>query len=380
MSLLLTEEQLLLKESAAGFAQDRRDMRALRTRRANAGSPHFDHNLWREMAALGWAAVPFEEKFGGLGLGYAELGIIMEELGRHLVMSPILSSVVMYGGLVSLAGSEQQKADRLPAIAAGERLGSFAYLENARHTGIGDSPITTTLEKTAAGYRLSGSKLCVLDGGVADEFVVLARNVGDDAEGMSLVLVPAGVQGLKVSNNLLIDGRSVANISFDALVIESHWLLGQALESAPVADRILDLAAVVLSAEMLGGIRSVFDMTLEYLKVREQFGAKVGSFQALKHRAARWFCEVELSKAVVLDALRAIDHGTDGVSAIASACKARLSDTYDLSGKEGIQMHGGIGVTDEHDVGLFMKHGRVTELLLGDSRYHRLKFAVANGY
>ncbi len=150
--------------------------------------------------------------------------------------------------------------------------------------------------------------------------------------------------------------------------------------AAPVADRIVDLAAVALSAEVLGGIQSVFDMTLEYLKVREQFGAKVGSFQALKHRAARWFCEVELSRAVVLDALRAIDHGTDGVSAIASACKARLSDTYDLSGKEGIQMHGGIGVTDEHDVGFFIKHGRVTELLLGDGRYHQLKFAIANGY
>ncbi len=194
------------------------------------------------------------------------------------------------------------------------------------------------------------------------------------------MLVPADSDGIELENYLLIDGRSASNVHFREVVVEDDWLLTGVGPVASVLDQVFDRAAVALSSEMLGGIQSVFDMTIEYLKVREQFGAKIGSFQGLKHRAARWFCEVELSKAIVLKALRAIDDNSSETLQIASACKARLSDTAQLSGREGIQMHGGIGVTDEHDVGLFMKHGRVAEMMFGDSRFHQLRFASSNGY
>jgi alkylation response protein AidB-like acyl-CoA dehydrogenase len=379
MSLLFTEEQSLLKESAAAFVQGKRDLNALRVRRSSPGVPHFDREIWSEMVELGWAAIPFEEAWGGLGLGFAELGIVMEELGRGLVPSPLLSTVVLYGGVIEIAGSSEHKRRILPEVIAGNRLGSFAYLESARHDPL---HVETTLKSQLDGYRLTGCKNLVLDGGSADEFVVLAREEGQpgDDDGLRLVLVPADSEGIELENYLLIDGRSASNVHFREVVVEDDWLLTGAGPVAGVLDQVFDRAAVTLSAEMIGGIQSVFDMTIEYLKVREQFGAKIGSFQGLKHRAARWFCEVELSKAIVLKALRAIDENSAETLQIASACKARLSDTAQLSGKEGIQMHGGIGVTDEHDVGLFMKHGRVAEMMFGDSRFHQLRFASSNGY
>jgi alkylation response protein AidB-like acyl-CoA dehydrogenase len=379
MSLLLTEEQQLLKESASAYVKGNFDFEALRARRLFSASPHLDREAWREMAELGWTAIPFEETWGGVGLGFAELGIVMEELGRGLVQSPLLSTVVLYGGIIDLAGSEEQKRLTLPEIIAGNRLGSFAYLESPRHEPFF---VKTKLSMHGGRYVLTGRKQLVLDGGSANEFVVLAREHGEfgDKDGLCLVLVPADAKGIVIENQLLIDGRSVATVHFNEVVVAESSLLTEAGPAASVIDQVFNRASTALSSEMLGSIQSLFEMTMEYLKVREQFGAKIGSFQGLKHRAARWFCEVELSKAIVLKTLRAIDENSQETRQIVSACKARLSDTAQLSGREGIQMHGGIGVTDEHDAGLFMKHGRVAEMLFGDSHFHQLRFASARGY
>lgn len=379
MSLILTEEQELLKDSAASFVADNWQIGELRKMRNRNDGPGYDADLWRQMAALGWAAIPFPETCGGLGLGYAELGVVLEELGRGLVVAPLLSSVVLGGGTVDLAGSDAQKQALLPGVCDGSRLLALAYQETPRHDPYA---VTTRAAADGAGYRLSGRKVLVLDGAGADTLVVAARTSGSsrDRSGLSLFLVDPSASGVTVKRNVLLDSRGAANIEFDNVALGAEALLGSVDEAADVLDEVFQRGAVALSADMVGGIQQAFDITLEYLKVREQFGAKIGSFQGLKHRAARWFCEVELSRSIVLDALRAIDEGRDNRAELASVCKARASDAFRLSGKEGIQMHGGMGVTDEADIGFYMKHARVSEMLLGDSVFHRNHFAAVRGF
>jgi alkylation response protein AidB-like acyl-CoA dehydrogenase len=229
---------------------------------------------------------------------------------------------------------------------------------------------------------LKGRKVLVPDGHAADAVVVVARTSGaaGDRSGLTLFIVEPATPGVKVHRNLLLDSRVAANIDLQDVRVGADAVVGKVDQGADVLDQVLAEAAAALSADMLGGIQQTFDITLEYLKVREQFGAKIGSFQGLKHRAARWFCEKELSRSIVLQTLRALDDKADNALQLASVCKARLSDTARLSGKEGIQMHGGIGVTDEHDIGLYMKRGRVSEMLFGDAAYHRNRFAELRGY
>jgi alkylation response protein AidB-like acyl-CoA dehydrogenase len=229
---------------------------------------------------------------------------------------------------------------------------------------------------------LSGRKVLVLDGPGADVLVVAARTSGDVAarDGITLFLVEPGAGGVTVKRNVLLDSHAAANVELDDVRVDEADVLGTVDRGADVLDEVFLRGAAAVSADMVGGIQQAFDITLEYLKVREQFGAKIGSFQGLKHRAARWFCEVELSRSIVLDALRAIDEGRDNRAEVVSACKARASDAFRLSGKEGIQMHGGMGVTDEADIGFYMKHARVFELVLGDSVFHRERFAALRGF
>lgn len=379
MTLILNEEQQLLKDSAKGFATDQTDLGKIRESRKTATTAYVDRAQYQQMVDLGWAAIPFPEELGGLGLGYAELGIVLEELGRGLIPSPLISTVVLGGSCIMLAGSEAQKSAIIPQICDGTRLLSLAYQESSRHDPYA---VLTVLESKGDGFTLNGSKTLVMDGGSVDELIVLARSSGSagDRNGLSLVLVDPNAAGVTIKNNLLIDGTRTANMTFNEVVVDADAIVGEIGAAANTFDQVMIRASVALSADMVGGIQTAFDMTLEYLKVREQFGAKIGTFQGLKHRAARWFCEVELSKSIVLEALRAIDEDNDKLIKLASACKARASNTYHLSGKEGIQMHGGIGVTDEHNIGLYMKRARVTELMFGDAAFHQAQFAAAGGY
>lgn len=379
MALVLSEEQELLRDSAKDFVANAVEIDWLRKVRKQGGSVGFDRDVWRQMAELGWTAIPFAEDVGGLGLGYAEAGVVLEELGRACAVTPYLSSVVLGGGAVDLGGSAEQKAEILPGVCDGSTLLALAYQETARH----DPYVVETSAVLEGGqWLLNGRKQLVLDGATADRLIVAARSSGasGDREGLTLFLVDAGASGLDVKPGLLLDSRSAAHVVLDGVSVGEDAVIGRVDGGAEILDRVFERAAVALSAEMLGGIQEAFERTVDYLKEREQFGAKIGSFQGLKHRAARWFCEVELTRSIVMQALRAIDDGDEKVAEIVATCKARASDAFRLSGQEGIQMHGGMGVTDEADIGFFLKRARVSELLLGDSAYHRNQFAELRGY
>ena len=378
MSLILTEEQVQLQDSAKAFVADTWKVGELRKLRADTGKGYRE-DLWSKAAELGWLAIPFAEEYGGLGLGMAELGVVLEELGRGLVVLPILSSVVLGGGALRRGGSEAQKKAWLPKVCDGSAVLTLALQETGRHD---PCVVETTAVRQGDAFVLDGRKVLVPDGHAADAIIVVARTSGATADrsGLTLFLVEAGTPGLTVHRNLLLDSRVAANLDLRGVRLPASAVVGDVGHGADILDAVLAEAAVALSADMLGGIQQTFDITLDYLKVREQFGAKIGSFQGLKHRAARWFCEKELSRSIVLQSLRALDEQADNALQLASVCKARVSDTARLSGKEGVQMHGGIGVTDEHDIGLYMKRARVSEMLFGDAAFHRNRFAELKGY
>jgi len=379
MSLILTDEQELLRDTARDFVRSKCSIDQLRQLRDQRDDLGHDAKLWNEMAGLGWLGIPFPESLGGAGLGLAELGIVLEELGRRLVVSPFLSTVLLGGGALLAGGTDAQQREILPEVSEGRMLLALAAQETPRHDPYA---IATRATADADGFVLSGSKTLVVDGAVAQRLIVAARTSGavGDRDGVTLFLVDANAAGLSRERTFLIDSRSAANLEFAGVRVGADAVLGVVDRGADLLDVVHDRAAAALSAEMLGGIQEAFDRTVAYLKQREQFGVKIGSFQGLKHRAARWFCEVELTRSIVLQTLRALDDAQSNASELASTCKARASDTFRLSGEEGIQMHGGIGVTDEEDIGFFMKRARVSELLLGDAAFHRNRFATLRAF
>ena len=379
MGLVLTEEQELIAKATAEFLKENAPITHLREMRDSEDPVGFSKALWKEMAELGWPGIPFEEDLGGAGLGFAELGVVLQECGRTLAPYPFLSTVVLGGGAVELAGSEAQKKDILPGLCRGETFLALAFQETGHF-----SPwaIQTKAEKTADGFTLSGEKTFVLDGHVADRIVVAARTSGTsgDREGITLFLVNPSDEGCKVTRTIMVDSRNAASVSLSGVKVPGDAILGDVGGGAEILEAILDQATAVLCAEMVGLTSEVFERTVVYMKAREQFGVRIGSFQALKHRAAVMFCEVELAQAVSLDALSALDEGRPNASRVVSAAKARCSDAASLVTCEGLQIHGGIGMTDEEDIGLFLKRAKAMELTLGDSAYHRDRFARLTGF
>jgi alkylation response protein AidB-like acyl-CoA dehydrogenase len=377
--LILSEDQELIRDTARELVQARSPLKEMRRLRDTRDPDGFSRALWKEAVELGWAGIPFGEEVGGAGLGYAELGVVLEELGRTLAPTPILSTVVLAGSAIQLAGSAAQRESLLRGICDGSRLFALAHQETPRFAPY---VTRTRAEKSAGGWRLDGRKLFVLDGHVADTLIVVARTAGADRDrdGLGLFLVPATQRGVALVRTTLIDGRNAANVELAGVELGADAALGVPGAAADALDAVFDRGAAALAAEMMGGIQEAFDRTLAYLKARDQFGVKIGSFQALKHRAADWFCEVELTRAIVLEALRAIDAGSKDAAKLVSAAKARASDAFVLSGEEGVQMHGGIGMTDEEDIGLFLKRARAAEQTLGDAGYHRDRFARLSGY
>ncbi len=381
MTFVLTPEQASIRDTARRFVTERAPVAHLRRLRDSGDPTGFDRALWREMAGLGFAGITLPVEHGGAGLGYADLGVVLEESGRTLCPCPLVSTVLLGGAAIARGGSIAQREEHLSAVAAGERILALAHDEGTRHArhrvqtratpvGVGD------------GYRISGEKVFVLDGHVADALVVVARTSGADGDrhGITLFLVPAVAPGISATRTLLVDSRGAARVRFDAVAAASADVLGDVDRGADLLDVVLDAAAIGLAAEMLGSLTEVFERTLDYLKVRRQFGVPIGSFQALKHRAALLFCEIELARSVVLDALRAVDDARLDVSIIASAAKARVTDTFLLVAAEAVQMHGGVGVTDELDIGLFLKRARTAEMTFGGAAYHRDRFARLSGY
>ena len=381
MAMILNEEQTMLKDSAKDFCATNAPIGQLRKLRDEENPDGFDRGTWGSMVELGWAAIPWSEDHGGLAFGYKGLGVVTEESGRTLTASPLYASVWVGGTLINLGGSDEQKAELLPQLAAGELLLALALEESHKHDPYG---IQTTASATEDGYVLDGNKTFVLDGHVADKLIVAARTSGEvgSREGISLFLVDREANGVSVTRTIMADSRNAANVKLDAVKVGNDALLGTADTAADTLDQALDIARIGLSAEMLGGIQECFERTVEYLKERKQFGVAIGSFQALKHRAADMFCEIELSKSCVLEALTALDEqrDQDEVAKLASLAKAKVGETYNLVSREGIQMHGGIGMTDEFDIGFFIKRAAVAEQTFGDVNFHRNRYGELEGY
>lgn len=375
MPLVLNEEQNMLKDAAKDFCTNNTPITQLRKLRDEKSETGFDSATWQQMVDLGWAGITIPEEFGGLGFGFLGLGVVMEECGRTLTASPLLSTVIGATALVA-GGSEDQKNDLLPKVSSGELLLTLALEESAHHSPYGS---VTTAQKSANGYSVTGSKKFVLDGNVADKLVVVARSSGKagDRDGLTLVLVDREAPHVSVTRTIMADSRNAVNIEFGGA---EGVIIGEEGKAADVIDHMLDTGRILLAAEMLGGVQECFERTIEYLKVREQFGVAIGSFQGLQHRAAQMFCEVELSKSVVLEALSALDDGSEEIAELASLAKARVNDTFNLVSSEGVQMHGGIGMTDEYEIGFFLKRSRVTEHTFGNSAFHRDRYATIQGY
>jgi alkylation response protein AidB-like acyl-CoA dehydrogenase len=378
MQLVLNEDQTMLARTALEFVA--KNAPAARIRALRDSEAGFDGAIWQQIVALGWTAIPFSEADGGLGLGLADVVCVTEALGRGLVTEPYLSNVLLAGGLLAAAGTKEQKAELLGPLIAGEEHIALAHVE--RHSRFDPFRVELHAEPTPGGYRLSGEKAHVLGGNVANTFLVVTRTAGSpgDAKGLSILVVPRAAAGVQVVRQRRVDATPAAIVRFQKVEVPRSALLGPLDEAGPLLEAVLDRAAVALAGEMLGGMSEALDRTLAYLKERVQFGTVIGTFQALKHRAARLFIEVELTRSAVMSAARALDEGAPNAKALVSVAKARANDAFLLIANEAVQMHGGIGMTDEHDIGLFLKRARGAEMTFGDSAHYRQRFATASGF
>ena len=378
MDLILTEDQELIAKTAADFVKQKSPLARVRELRDTNDPVGFSRALWKEMAELGWVGIAFPESLGGAGLGFAELAVVMEELGRTLAPEPFLSTVLLAGQALRLSGDSAEASAWLPRVCKGEAILALAQQEARSRYDL--ATVETRAEAAGAGYRLSGEKIQVLDGHVADAFVVAARTAGGprEAKGITLFVVPKGAAGLTVTRQTRLDGRNAALVRFDGVGVGAT--LGPVDGGHVLLASAVDRATVGLCAEMLGGMQQAFAMTLEHLKSRIQFGVPIGSFQALKHRAANVFIELELAKSAVMAAARAVDGADADLAKLVSLAKARCSDAYVLATNEAVQMFGGVGMTDEYDIGFYMKRARAAELTFGDAAFHRARWAALSGY
>ncbi len=379
MALVLTDDQTMIRESAEGFFRDAAPPAQLRKLRDAKDATGFDRGLWKQMAEMGFAGVLVPEAHGGAGLGYVAAGLIQEAAGRNLSLSPLLSTAILAASALVAAGSAEQQAKYLPQIASGERLFALAADEKARHA---PHHVATRAEASGNGFKLNGAKTFVLDGHVADTFIVAARTEGADGDsaGITLFLVDAQAAGVDTQRTSMVDSRNAAKVTLTDVQVDGADVLGAIGEGGALLDRILDAGRACLASEMLGVSAQSFETTVDYLKQREQFGQKIGSFQALQHRAAHLFCEVELARSATLRALQALDADDERAAMFVSLAKAKAGDVARLATNEGVQMHGGIGMTDDYDIGFYMKRARAAQETFGDAIFHGDRLARLMGY
>jgi alkylation response protein AidB-like acyl-CoA dehydrogenase len=379
MALVLNEEHILLKESARGFLDEKAPISQFRKLRDEKNPDGYSKILWAEMVDMGWAGIVVPCDHGGLEYGYVGAGIIMEEMGRTLTASPMLSSAIIGASVLAKFGSSEQQQAMLPKLAEGSLITALAVDEGRHH-----NPKNTMLsaKPKGNGYVLNGEKSFVLDGNVADEIIIAARTSGElgEKQGLTLFHVPRAAVGLSVSRTIMVDQRNAANIKLSDVVVTGEQIIGNLDDGYGALEYGLNVGRACLAAEMLGGAKQSFEMTLEYLKERKQFGEIIGTFQGLQHRAADLFGELELAKSVVIKALSAIDENDPMMPAFVSLAKAKVSEVMQLATNEAVQMHGGIGMTDEFDIGFFMKRARAAEATYGDYNFHADRLARMRGY
>jgi len=376
MSLVYDDDERMLAEAARGFLEQNASPAALRRLRDTRDADGFSRGLWREMAALGWAGMLVPEEYGGLGFAHTGAGILCEQAGRTLAASPLFATAILGATLLREAGSAAQKKALLPAIAEGRLLCALALDESARHDPAG---IALVARGGHDGFSLAGEKILVLDGHVADTLIVAARSGGAPGEtrGLSLFLVETDSEGVAIERTVMVDSRNAAIVRFSGARAD---VLGTLHEGWKPLERALDIGRICLAAEMLGVAGEAFARTVDYLKQRRQFGRVIGEFQALQHRAALLFCELELARSAVLRALRAIDEPDAALAPLASLAKAKAGEAAALAVNEAVQLHGGIGMTDEFEIGFFMKRAAALRQTFGDSYFHTDRYAALNGY
>jgi acyl-CoA dehydrogenase len=379
MKLILTEEEQFLKDTAKSFAEERSPITHFRSLRDMSDPMLWDKNIWNEMSKLGWPGIMIPEEFGGSNFGLSGICVVLQECAKTLTPSPLFASGVLGAYAINNYGTKEQKEKYLPLIANGELTTSVAVDESSHH-----NPYDTVLiaKKSSDEYILSGKKNFVIDGTSSDLLIVLARTSGEkgDSTGLTLFLVDPTNEGIDRIKLEMADSRNYANIIFDNVKISSKNILGDIEAGGEAIDDILDIGRIAMSAEMLGNSEAAFETTLDYLKQRKQFGVLIGSFQALQHRAAEMFCEIELTKSSVIAAMRAADERSNDVQRLSSLAKTVAGETLHLVSNEAIQMHGGIGVTDEYDIGFFLKRARVAEQIFGSAKFHTERYANLSGF
>jgi len=379
MALVLNEEQRLLQDTAKDFLSKYAPIASLRKLRDEHNPIGYDPALWLQMTEMGWASVILPEAYGGLEFGFLGLGVVLEESGRTLTASPLFASAVVGASAVLLGGSEQQKQMLLPQIASGDLTLALALEESHHHR---PTHIATTANMQGDDFVLNGNKCFVLDGHSANKLIVVARSSGteSDSVGLTLLLVDRNAKGISCHRTIMADSRNAANITFENVIVPAADILGTVDNGWSILEPVLDRGRVAIAAEMMGCALETFERTVAYLKEREQFGVKIGSFQALQHRAAHMQSELELCRSVLLQALSTVDDAPEQLPLLASLAKARLNVLVKLVTNEAVQMHGGIGVTDDLEIGFFLKRARVAMQIFGDTGFHKDRYATLCSY
>ncbi|WP_128893316.1 acyl-CoA dehydrogenase family protein [Erythrobacter sp. HKB08] len=379
MPLYHDEDQAMLAETASQFmAEEGSIQKQLRHWRDRDCKDGFGHGLWEQMAELGFTGILIDEDNGGLGMGHVEAGIVLEEIGRNLTPSPFLTTSVLAATALG-NGSDDIKGRYLPGIVEGKAVYAVAIDEGAKHN---PSRIKTRAEKSGNGFKLSGQKDFVIHGASADMLVVAARTSGadDDEDGITLFAVPKDAAGMSHDAVRLVDSSMATHTKFDGVELDGDAVIGEVDGGREILNKVLNAGRIGAAAEGVGVARGAMDMTVDYIKQRKQFGKLIGEFQALQHRASHLYSEVEIARAVVIKAQQLLDGDSEKAELMISAAKAKVAKAAGLAVREGVQMHGGIGMTDEYDIGLYMKRDRALQEFLGDVYYHANRVATLSGY
>jgi len=379
MPLYYDDDQTMLAETAQQFMAEEgaiaKQLRHWRDRNCKDG---FGHGLWKQFAEMGFTGMLVDEDDGGLGMGHVEAGIVLENIGRNLTPSPFLSSSVLAATALK-HGSDDTRGRWLPGLIEGEKVYAVAIDEGPKHR---PETIACKAERSGNGFKLSGKKDFVVYGASSEMIVVAARTSGSDSDedGITLFAVPQDASGMSHDSVRLVDSSMASHITFDGVELDGDAVIGEVDGGREVLNAMLKAGRVGAAAEGVGVAQGAMDMTVDYLKQRKQFGKLIGEFQALQHRAAHLYSEVEIARAVTIKAAQMLDGGSDKADLMVSVAKAKVAKAAGLAVKEGVQMHGGIGMTDEYDIGLYMKRDRALQEFLGDQYYHAGRVADLSGY
>lgn len=380
MKMAYDEDQQLMKKTAREFVTGQSPVSRMRALRDSGDAIGYSPELWKEMAQLGWVGVNLPENYGGSAMGFADLCLLLEETGRNLMPEPFVETIVVGAGLIAEAGTQAQKDAWLSAIASGDAQVALAYQEARSRYNVSD--VQLKAERSDDGFVLNGEKVQVLQSTGANLLIVTARTRGDrkNTDGVTLFLVDPKAAGVRMKAQNRVDSVNANIITFDALKLGSDAVLGTVHEGVKVLEPALDKARIAMAAQMLGGAEQAFALAVDYLKERKQFGVAIGSFQALQHRATKLFIELELTRSAVMAAAACVNDAPEKVAMMASLAKAQASECFLHVANESIQFHGGIGVTDEYDLGFYLKRARAASQTFGDADFHRERWSELRGY